>query len=373
MTASASIGKQSDRLCISGELVINNVNDIFKKALSLIDTWDAPQLRIDLKELSNADTAGIACITIIEKHARQANIPCSVINLSKELQKTSEYFSLSEEETAKSRLFGFNLFEYLSGFLLTMGHNIHDVFYLIADAFYFAISGLFSKQGLRKGEFANQCVLIGMNSLPIIALISVLIGLILALQSAAQLRQFGASIFVADLIAISMAREMGPIMTAIVMAGRSGSAITSEIATMMVTEETDALRSMALNPIRYILVPKFYAITITMPMLTILSVLLGILGAFIIAVSYLEIGIEPFYNEVVKALVFRDIYTGLFKSLVFSWLIVLIAAYYGFRVRGGSEEVGRATTASVVASIFYVILADCILGLIFYFGKPIIV
>lgn len=373
MTSSASMIRDGDRLRISGELIIGNANAIFKDALSEIAHWDAPQLQIDLKDLSHADTAGIACITLIERHAKEAKIPCSIINLSEEIEKTSAYFSSSGIKAAKSRSVGYNLFESISEFLLKIGHQIHDAFYLIADTFYFAFVGLFSRQGLRKGEFENQCVLIGMNSLPIIALISVLIGLILALQSAAQLRQFGASIFVADLISISMTREMGPIMTAIVMAGRSGSAITSEIATMMVTEETDALRSMALNPIRYILVPKFYAITITMPMLTILSVLLGIFGAFIIGVTYLEIGIGPFYNEVVKALVFRDIYTGLFKSLVFSWIIVIIAAYYGFRVRGGSEEVGKATTSSVVASIFYVILADCILGLIFYFGKPIIV
>jgi phospholipid/cholesterol/gamma-HCH transport system permease protein len=211
-------------------------------------------------------------------------------------------------------------------------------------------------------------MLIGMNALPIIALISFLIGFILALQSSAQLRQFGASIYVADLIAISMTREMGPIMTAIILAGRSGSSFTSEIANMVVTEETDALQSMGLNPIKYVVVPKVHAIIITTPMLTILSMIIGIAGSFLVGLTYLNIAVVPFYQEVVEALIFKDIITGLVKSFIFAWIIVTVGAYYGLNVKGGSEGVGRATTASVVTSIFLVVLADSILGLIFYFG-----
>jgi phospholipid/cholesterol/gamma-HCH transport system permease protein len=221
----------------------------------------------------------------------------------------------------------------------------------------------------RKGEFINQSMLIGMDAFPIVALIAFLIGFILALQSAAQLRQFGAAIYVADLIAISMTREMGPLITAIIFAGRSGSAIASELATMVVTEETDALKSMGLNPIGYVLAPKIYAITVMMPLLTVLSVIIGIVGAMVIGYTYLDIGPQAFYQEVMTVLLLRDIVTGLIKSLIFAWIIVLTGAFYGFRVKGGSEGVGRATTASVVASIFLVIVADSILGMIFYFGR----
>ncbi|RQW07982.1 ABC transporter permease, partial [candidate division KSB1 bacterium] len=142
-------------------------------------------------------------------------------------------------------------FERVGMWALKVWSTVLNVLYLVSDAFYFAIIQLFSRKGIRKGEFTNQCMLIGMNAFPIVALISFLIGFILALQSAAQLRQFGASIYVADLVSISMTREMGPIMTAILFAGRSGSSIAAEIATMVVTEETDALKSMGLNPVRY--------------------------------------------------------------------------------------------------------------------------
>ena len=207
-----------------------------------------------------------------------------------------------------------------------------------------------------------------MNAFPIVALISFLIGFILALQSAAQLRQFGASIFVADLISISMTREMGPLMTAIIFAGRSGSAIAAELATMVVTEETDALKAMGLNPVRYNLVPKIHAISTMMPLLTILSMVLGILGSLLIGVVYLGIGVKPFMMQAINALILKDILTGLVKSIVFAWLIVITSAAYGLRVRGGAADVGRATTASVVTSIFLVILADSVLGLLFYFS-----
>ena len=140
---------------------------------------------------------------------------------------------------------------------------------------------------------------------------------------------------------------------------------------MVVTEETDALRTMGLNPVRYVLVPKIYAITITLPLLTVLAMLIGIFGAMVIGYTYLDIGIEPFFNQVKNALVLKDIVTGLIKSLVFAWIIVVVSAHFGFRVKGGAEGVGRATTASVVTSIFLVILADSILGLVFYFGSGI--
>ena len=128
--------------------------------------------------------------------------------------------------------------------------------------------------------------------------------------------------------------------------------------------------SLALNPIQYVLVPKFYAMTVAMPLLTMISVIVGILGAFVIALTYLNIGIEPFFNQVTNALFLKDIITGLVKSVVFAWLIVILGAYQGFRVRGGAAEVGKATTASVVSSIFAVILADSLLGLLFYFNQP---
>jgi len=355
---------------LEGEILIDSVGPLFSAFEGFIGTYQGSELIVDLSDVSRIDSAGVAFLDEVLESAQAKNIALRCINAREAVSKTLVAFS-SKGLARSAGPAPISFFERIGGATYRAALDLLDLLYLVADTMYFAALGLVRRSGIRKGEFVNQSILIGMNALPIVALIAFLIGFILALQSAAQLRQFGASIYVADLVAISMTREMGPIMTAIVFAGRSGSSIASEIATMVVTEETDALKSMALNPVRYIVVPKFYAITLTMPLLTILSMLIGIFGAMVIGYTYLDIGILPFYQQVVDALVFRDIITGLVKSIVFAWIIVVTGAYYGFRVRGGAEGVGKATTASVVASVFLVILADSILGLFFYFGRGI--
>lgn len=373
ITDSPTVTHDKGHLIYRGELLLAHVSQLFEDTDAILKGLDGSDLQIDLQYVTRIDTAGAAMLDQVACHARALGMESVLINTPAEIQQTIDTFSLqicgkSEPKAEKKD----PLIERIGLWLDKRDHEVLEFVYLMADTFYYGLIKAADKKGSRKGEFSNQAALIGMNALPIIGTISFLIGFILALQSAAQLRQFGASIFIADLIAISMTREMGPLITAIVVAGRSGSAITSEISTMVVTEETDALKSMGLNPVKYVLVPKFYAITMTMPMLTILSMIIGILGALVIGYTYLDIGVEPFLRQVQNVLVMRDIMTGLVKSLVFAWLIVIIAAFYGFRTEGGPAEVGKATTYSVVASIFAVIFADSILGLMFYFGQDII-
>ena len=360
--------EQNQGIHLQGELGMAQARKALLELQSHLSAMAETEIEIDLAGLERIDSAGVAVLDECIEWGRHQGKTLRLVNVPEHVEETLRLLTTesraAEEEPSRegsSYRLGNSVFRIAASAKLFL--------YLIADAAYFSIAGLFNRRGIRKGEFVNQCILIGMNALPIIALISFLIGFILALQSAAQLRQFGAAIYVADLIAISMTREMGPLVTAIVFAGRSGSAIAAELATMVVTEETDALRSMALHPTRYVLVPKIYAISLTMPLLTIISVVIGIIGAMVIGFVYLGIGIKPFYQEVLTVLFFRDIMTGLVKSLIFAWIIVLVGAHYGFSVKGGSEGVGRVTTAAVVASIFWVILADSILGLIFYFGQ----
>jgi phospholipid/cholesterol/gamma-HCH transport system permease protein len=289
-----------------------------------------------------------------------------LINAADGVQSTINTFSsirLTSPEKKKTD----NIFIRIGGSLFSWFESSKSAFYLVADIYYWSFIGLFDKKGQRKGSVIQQSVLIGVDALGIICLLSLILGLILALQSAAQLRQFGANIFVADLIAISMVTEMGPILTAIILAGRSGSAIASEIATMQVTEEIDALKMMAINPIRYVVVPKFHAITICIPLLVTASTLIGIFGGLIIAVTYLDLSAIVFFNRVFEVLTLKDVLVGLGKSYFFAWVIVIIGSYYGFNVKGGAEGVGKVTTQSVVASIFWIIILDAISSLIFYF------
>jgi phospholipid/cholesterol/gamma-HCH transport system permease protein len=355
-------------ITLHGPLVIARVAELYPELLQCVQSCPGNELALDLAHVTQIDSAGVAMIDMLVEAAHARGVALGFHEAEPFIQHALTTFSLKDVAPPVAQAKA-SSFERMGASAIEYAREFVQLLTLLADSIYYAALGLIHRKGQRKGEFLNQSMLIGMNAFPIVALIAFLIGFILALQSAAQLRQFGASIYVADLIAISMTREMGPLITAIIFAGRSGSAIASEIATMVVTEETDALKSMGLNPVGYVLVPKIYAITIMMPLLTILSVIIGILGAMVIGYTYLDIGANAFYQEVMTVLLLRDILTGLVKSIVFAWIIVIIGAFYGLRVRGGAEGVGKATTASVVASIFLVILADSILGLIFYFGR----
>ena len=356
------------KLIIQGDMTIQELSSKAGQVLSYVQSFQESELTIDVSGVTSIDSSGVALIDRILAVAGDKGIEASVYGETAHVAQARKLFSpAGERKSSVDERDG--LLARIGDGMHHVGQHVQDAFILCADAFYYSVTGLFHKKGMRKGEFYNQCMLLGMNSMPIVTIIGFLIGFIIALQSAAQLRQFGAGIYIADLIAISMTREMGPIMTAIVFAGRSGSSIAAEIATMVVTEETDALKTMGLSPVKYVLVPKIYAITASVPLLTVYSMVIGIIGAMLVGITYLGVGIEPFYNQVINALIIRDVITGVVKSFVFAWIIVLVAAYYGFRVKGGAEVVGRATTASVVVSIFLVIVADSILGLIFYFGQ----
>lgn len=320
---------------------------------------------LNFQNIIDVDSAGIA---FIDELLDQLDLsPEEGLVMNDKVRFAYNTFSSAKMEVADDKIssdfftiIGENFFKFIDSF--------KDGFYLLSDIFFWSFVGIFNKKGQRKGSVIQQALFIGVDALGIIALLSMILGLILALQSAAQLRQFGANIFVADLMAVSMVTEMGPILTAIILAGRSGSSIASEIATMQVTEEIDALKMMAINPIRYVVVPKFHAITICIPLLVTASTLIGIFGGLIIAVTYLDLSATVFINRVFEILTLRDVIIGLGKSYFFAWVIVIIGSYYGFNVKGGAEGVGKVTTQAVVASIFWVIILDAINSLIFYFN-----
>jgi len=219
---------------------------------------------------------------------------------------------------------------------------------------------------LRWGAAFEQMVLIGVASLPIVVTISFIVGLIIAMQSAYQLQRFGAVIFVADLVGVSVTRELAPLMTAILVTGRSGSAIAAEIGSMRVAEELDALNAMALNPIRFLVAPRMLAMVIVLPCLTVIADLFGILGGMALGVTSLDISWIAYFNETADALMLKDFLSGLTKSFFFAVIIALVGAFEGFHVAGGAEGVGKATTTAVVRSIFLIILADMMFTALFY-------
>jgi phospholipid/cholesterol/gamma-HCH transport system permease protein len=213
----------------------------------------------------------------------------------------------------------------------------------------------------------GQMLQIGVDAVPMVSLMAMCAGFILAMQGASELRHFGALHFVIDLVAVGFTRELGPLLTAIAVSGRSGSAFSAEIGTMMVTEEVDALRVMAFEPVEFVLAPKYLAALITVPCLSILANLCGILAGGIFMFFATHLGLGLYLRDVSATIQLRDVISGLIKSLAFATIIVHVGCLEGFRVRGGPDAVGRSTTAAVVKSTFLVIVADVVFTAIFYF------
>jgi phospholipid/cholesterol/gamma-HCH transport system permease protein len=223
---------------------------------------------------------------------------------------------------------------------------------------------------LRLGPAMHQAMSVGVEAVPIVSLISFFVGTILALQGAYQLRKLGAMQLVADAVAIVLTRELGPLMTAIIVIGRSGSAFAAEIGTMKVNEEIDALETMALEPVHFLVAPKFLAMILMLPCLTTWADLMGVLGGGFFAVTSAGFTWASYFRATFDALVLRDVVTGLIKSVMFGLVITAVGCQEGFETGLGSEEVGRSTTSAVVKSIFFVIVVDLIFTAIFYFTAP---
>jgi phospholipid/cholesterol/gamma-HCH transport system permease protein len=237
---------------------------------------------------------------------------------------------------------------------------------LSGRAAYLTLIGPFRGKPVRWSRAVHQAMAVGVEALPILSTITFFVGLILALQGAYELRKFGALQYVAGGVAVSMTRELGPLMTAIVVIGRSGSAFAAEIGTMKVTEEVDALTTMAVNPIQFLVTPKFLAMILMLPCLTTWADFMGVMGGAVFGVTGASFTLSTYIKATVDALLQRDIITGLIKSVMFGGVITAVGCYEGFQTGAGAEEVGRSTTSAVVMSIFLVIIVDLVFTSLFY-------
>lgn len=209
---------------------------------------------------------------------------------------------------------------------------------------------------------------IGVRAIPMVSLTAFSIGVTLAMQAAHELQKMGASIYVPDLVAVSLLRELGPILIAVIVIGRSGSAVTAELGTMKVSEEIEALNIMAINPIRFLVVPRVIAMMIMLPCLTVFGNYVGIFGGWIICHFALNMTTGGFILRAVSSSHPWDLYSGIIKSVVFAWLIITIACETGMKVEGGAEGVGEATTNSVVYSLLSMLIANATLTAVFFFA-----
>jgi phospholipid/cholesterol/gamma-HCH transport system permease protein len=324
----------------------------------------ATTLVLDFSQTMQIDSAVLCAIRVMHRLYQTKKCHLVLRNVSGPILSALENTALPVSAITKTAPAGPYFLVDLGTRLIAAKETLVSALSVLTEMLYWGTIGVLKRQDFRKGSLGEQMYQLGYNAFGIVGLLSFLIGMVLALQAAIQLKSFGAGIFLGPLIGLTMVKEMGPLLTAIILAGRTGSATTAEIGTMVVGEELDALRTMGINPIQFIVVPKFWAISITMPLLSMLATVAGILGGYSVGAFYLDLAPDVYFRELFNVLVFRDVIIGFSKSVVFSWLIICIGAFYGFKVKGGAESVGRETTASVVAGIFIIIIADALFSFV---------
>ena len=245
--------------------------------------------------------------------------------------------------------------------------EISGIYYLTRSTLYCTFIEPLRGKPFKWRPVWTQMEEVGVKSTTIVFLVAFLIGVILAFQTAAQLDRLGALEYVGALVGVSITRELGPLMTALVMAGRVGAAFTAEMGTMKVSDEILALETMALNPVKFLITPRFLAILVMLPCLTVMADVMGILGGFLIGVTTLGIDPIAYYDRSLESMKLQDVITGLIKSGVFAVIIVMVGSYMAFIIEGGAEKVGQNTRTAVVVSMILIIIADLVFTSLFYF------
>jgi phospholipid/cholesterol/gamma-HCH transport system permease protein len=356
-------------LSVSGRIALENLK-IFQSDMEILQKELSPSnFSVDLSGIKYLDSAGALVLLQFENQMKARSIPFQWIRTTDEVKGIMGLLDPSTLTTTPLIPLrrSDNLLEQMGEASLQFLNDFIQVIAFVGDLLLSLIYSLVHPRSMRWEDVFFYMKRAGVDGLPIVGLISFLMGLIIAFMSSLQLKQFGANIFVASLVSIAMVRELSPIMTAIIVAGRSGSAFAAEIGTMMVNEEVDALTVMGFDPTRFLAVPKVLATMIVVPLLTLYSGIFGIVGGLMVGVIGLDLTVNTYIQETLKNIRLFDLTSSLIKSVVFAMLISSIGCLRGFQVKGGAEGVGISTTSAVVSGLFLIIVADSAFAVIFYY------
>ncbi len=346
----------TEKLNIPADLTIENSKEAYSALSKLFAKGGTFEVGRDI-QLNSITKALIRQLS--EDHPDQLIVPEELKNdifYPKDEGKTEKE---DDEKPAEPRI------ERLGGRLLKLWDVVFYFFVIMVDMIFYSLESIFNRKFILKNDTTKNAYYIGYLAVPIVFLLAFLIGFTIALQAAIQLAKMGGQSMIAMMSTMVMTKELGPLITAIIIAGRTGSSIAAEIGTMVVMEEVDALKTMGVKPLKFLLVPKFWAFTTVMPVLTLVADIAGIFGGFLIASAY-NIPPGSFLVDVIESIEMKDIFWGTMKSISFAWVILAVGSFKGLNVRGGADAVGRATTESVVVSIFMVVAIDAIFSLFLY-------
>lgn len=346
---------------IKAEDLLSNIKTIKNKIKA---HNNIKQLKIDIQSLKQYNDYLIAAIKHLETIINRESITLEFIGETAEFRDLYKRFNSVTSTIKTGEVKRANFIISLGSFCLSTINSIKNQLVYLGDLF-ISLGLIFIKPTtLRFNETIILMKKVGVDAIPIIGLISFLMGLIMAFMSSIQLKQFGANIYVASLVGLAMARELGPIMTSIIVAGRTGSAFAAEIGTMKISEEIDALTVMGFNITRFLVLPRIVATVIVVPILTVFSNVFANIGGLLVGIFILNLTASSYIHQLYITLSINHILHGVIKSGLFAFLIAEIGCFRGLTVKKGTEDVGRATTSAVVSGIFLIILADSFIAVL---------
>lgn len=352
----------------SGTWTVRHIGDLSQRIAQL--PWPSGRIQLDLNAVQRMDTGGACLLHLLKTMLEDQGHDVEIHGLSAESLRMLELVKSTAPPVGsmpRPRCFGVP--ERLGRRALANAGNALRLLSFVGKAGNVWLSQLARPGRIRWRETGACLGEAGHKALAIVGLLSFLLGVVIAYQGGVQLRAYGASIFIADLVGLSMVRELAPLITAIIVAGRTGSAYTAQIGTMQVTEEVDALRSLGVSPMELLVLPKLLALVIALPLLTVYADVMGIFGGMVMANLQLDIAFTTYIERLGEALTLESYLVGIGKAPVFAAIIAIIGCYQGFRVTGSAESVGRRTTQSVVQSILAVIVVDAAFSVAFsYLG-----
>lgn len=352
-------------LKFKGELTLYNLIQ-YQKKIDSADFTQSNLITIDFTELDFLDSAGSIFIYNLQKQLSSINIETNILCdnrevldmlelIKKQKQKSNPILHVRRRNVIEK--LGENSYQNYQGFLLFIA--------FLGELFVNKMQDFISFKSIRYKEIAFEINESGVKAFGIVSITSFLIGIVVAYQSAYQLKLYGANIFIVDMMGLSVLRELSPVITAIVIAGRSGSAFTAQIGAMKITQELDAMRTMGFDPYKFLVFPRIVALMITLPILIFISDIMAIIGGMVVANTYLGITTDLFLDRFNDVIAVKHFFIGISKGPFFAFLIATIGIYRGLMVKDDTQSIGFNTTKSVVESIFAVIICDAVFSIAF--------
>ncbi len=344
---------------------MNSTGRVWRDAQRVLQDQPSDRIVVDASGVTYCDGAGIALLIKLRQHQAGVGAELIISGLHEQFLRLLDIYGELGTEPGTGRPRRLSFVEQVGLNSVRLGEDIRALLAFVGELTVILVQAARHPRRIRWRDAWLIAEQTGVNAVPIITLIGILMGLILAFQAAMPMRRFGADIFVADLLGLGMLREMGPLMTAIILAGRSGSAFAAELGTMKIREEIDALSTMGIEPVRFLVLPRVLAAVTMTPLLTVFANLFGLLGGAVVMRS-LGFPLVTYVNQILSAVTAGDLAGGLLKSLVYGLVVSAIGCLRGLQTTTGAGAVGRSTTSAVVSGIVLIALVDGVFAAVFY-------